>query len=112
MHPTLRFREAMEMKELNQDRRSPSVSTLKYEINSDCLTSSKRHGWAPPKNQSDTQGQRPLSFAGRHYSIAIGVDWCFLIQCRRNINIQCYYHIINFISQPLRPDHQRQSHLG
>ena len=78
MHPTLRFREAMEMKELNQDRRSPSVSTLKYEINSDCLTSSKRHGWAPPKNQSDTQGQRPLSFAGRHYSIAIGVDWCWI----------------------------------
>ena len=77
MHQILRFREAMEMKEINQDRRSPSVSTLKYQMHSDCLTSSKRHGWAPPKNQSDTQGQRPLSFAGRHYSIAIGVDWCF-----------------------------------
>ena len=74
MHPILRFREAMEMKELNQDRRSPSVSTLKYEMNSDYLTSSKRHGWAPAKNQSDAQGQRPLSFAGTQYHIAIVVD--------------------------------------
>ena len=88
MHPTLRFREAMEMKELNQDRRSPSVSTLKYEINSDCLTSSKRHGWAPPKNQSDTQGQRPLSFAGRHYSIAIEVD------CYSNVEGISIYSVI------------------
>ena len=74
MHQILRFREAMEMKELNQDRRSPSVSTLKYEMNSDRLTSSKRHGWAPAKNQSDAQGQRPLSFAGTCYHIAIRVD--------------------------------------
>ena len=54
------------MKELNHNRRSPSVSTLKYEMNSDCFTSSKRHGWAPAKNQSDVQGQRPLSFAGKN----------------------------------------------
>ena len=74
MHQILHFREAMEMKELNQDRRSPSVLTLKYEMNSDCLTSSKRHGWAPAKNQSDAQGQRPLSFAGTKYHIAAGVD--------------------------------------
>ena len=75
MHPILRFREAMEMKELNQDRRSPSVSTLKYEMNSDCIISSKRHGWAPAKNQSDTKGQRPLSFAGTKCHVVIGVDW-------------------------------------
>ena len=78
MHQILRFREAMEMKELNQDRRSPSVSTLKYEMNSDRLTSSKRHGWAPAKNPSDAQGQRPLSFAGRKYRVAIGVDRCWI----------------------------------
>ena len=81
MRRILRFREAMEMKELNQTRRSPSVSTLKYEMNSDCLTSSKRHGWAPAKNQSDTQGQRPLSFAGTKYGIAIGVVW-----------VKCYFY--------------------
>ena len=88
MHPTLRFREAMEMKELNQDRRSPSVSTLTYQMHSDCLTSSKRHGWAPAKNQRDTQGQRPLSFAGTKYGIAIGVVWVQIgLICSSNINL-------------------------